>query len=125
MSLASRFRMTISLLRVFAAIGAVGVCLVMLGIGSFGGLPLALAIGLALIVFALVQLPIALVIGGAADATRALNHALEERRSIKTREKDRRAGLLSVSAEEGGELAISTEIRSRTSSAPRSEAASR
>src|SRR5688500_1733781 len=102
MSLASRFRMTISLLRVFAAIGGVGVCLVVLGVGSFGGLPLALAIGLALIAFALVQLPVALVVGGAADATRALNRALEERRSIKTRELDRRAGLLSVSEAEGG-----------------------
>ena len=104
MSLASRFRMTISFLRIFAAIGGVGVILVILGIGSFGGLPLALAIGLALIAFALVQLPVALLVGGAADATRAINGAIKERRMIATRQRDMRSGMLSVSEGAGGEL---------------------
>jgi hypothetical protein len=107
MSLASRLRTTISFLRVFAAIGGVGVVLVILGVSSFGGLPLALALGLALIAFALVQLPVALLVGGAADATRAINVAIKERRMIRTREQDFRAGLLSVPAGDGGELSKS------------------
>ena len=104
MSLASSFRTTLSFLRVFAAIGGVGVLFVILGISSFGGLPLALALGFALIAFALVQLPVAIVLGGAADATRALSVAIQERRLIETRKKDEKAGLLSVSAGEGGLL---------------------